>query len=178
MVHFTTDFELQLQKTTKFFFSFFQLVKMNSIINPWPRFFMTFLLFEILASIAFLFPLKLVLNSIRTTHFLGFASTVLLSGYFLNCTQLLKELRQRFFELDLKHCTLTENPLRRLIHFHWHCNFDPPTRLNDVWYLCNAWYFSYGEFSSKETLVLFITSTIVTEIFSVDLQWDYHQRQP
>ena len=57
---------------------------------------------------------------------------VLRSGYFLKCTPLLTELRRRFFELELEHCTLTENPLRRLILFHWYCNFNPPTRLNDV----------------------------------------------
>ena len=36
---------------------------------------------------------------------------ILLSGYLPKCTPLLKELRQRFFELELEHCTLTENPL-------------------------------------------------------------------
>ena len=55
-----------------------------------------------------------------------------LSGYILSCTPLLKELRQRVFELVLEHCTLTENPLRRLMLFNWYCNFNPPTRLNDV----------------------------------------------
>ena len=74
------------------------------------------------------------------------AGTVLLSGYFSYCSPLLKELRKRFFELEVKHCTLTENSVRRFILFHWYCNFNPPTRLNDVWYLCNAWYFSQNEF--------------------------------
>ena len=32
-------------------------------------------------------------------------------GYFLKSKQLLKELRQRFFELELEHCTVAENPL-------------------------------------------------------------------
>ena len=49
------------------------------------------------------------------------AGTVLLSGYFLKCTPFLKELRQRFFELELEHCTLIENPLTRLRRFHWYC---------------------------------------------------------
>ena len=47
-------------------------------------------------------------------------------------TPLLKELRQIFFELELGHCTLKENPLRRLILFHWYYNFNPPARLNGV----------------------------------------------
>ena len=57
---------------------------------------------------------------------------VLLSGYCLICTPLVKELRQRFFELEDEHCTLTENPLRRLMLFYCYSNFNPPTRLNDV----------------------------------------------
>ena len=60
------------------------------------------------------------------------AGTLLLSGYFLKCTPLLKELRQIFFELELQQCTLTENLLKRLILFHWYCNSNPPARLNDV----------------------------------------------
>ena len=31
---------------------------------------------------------------------------VLLSGYFAKCSLLLKQLRQRFFEIELEHCTL------------------------------------------------------------------------
>ena len=54
--------------------------------------------------------------------------TILASVYFVKCTPLWKELRQRFFELDLEHCTLTENPLRRLILFNRYCNFN---RLRD-----------------------------------------------
>ena len=61
-------------------------------------------------------PLKLVLKTENSSrHIFGrLAGMVLFSGYFLSCTLLLRELRQRFFELDLKHCTLTKNPLRRL----------------------------------------------------------------
>ena len=54
---------------------------------------------------------------------------ILLSGYFFKCTPLLKELRQRVFELQVEQCALTENPLR--IRRHWYCNFNPLTRLND-----------------------------------------------
>ena len=43
---------------------------------------------------------------------------VLLGDHFLKCTPLLKKLHQRFFELELKHGTLTENP-QRLLLFHW-----------------------------------------------------------
>ena len=50
--------------------------------------------------------------------FWGIVGTVLLSGYFPKCTPLLKELRKRFLELELEHCTLTQNPLRTLIPFH------------------------------------------------------------
>ena len=59
--------------------------------------------------------------------FWGIAVLVLLSSYFLKFTPLFKELRQRFFELELEHCTLTKTPLRILILFHWYCNFKPPT---------------------------------------------------
>ena len=61
-------------------------------------------------------PLKLVLKTENSSPhiFWRLAGMVLFSGYFLSCTLLLRELRQRFFELDLKHCTLTKNPLRRL----------------------------------------------------------------
>ena len=73
-----------------------------------------------------------ILYNIKATHFSFFfweiAGTVLLSGYFLKCALPLKELHQRFFELRLQYCTLTENFLRRLI---WYCNFNPPTRLNN-----------------------------------------------
>ena len=93
-------------------------------------------------------PLKLVLKTENSSPhiFWRLAGMVLLGGYFLSCTLLLRELRQRFFELDLEHCTLTKNPLRRLILFHWYCNFDPPRRSNDVWYLWNAWYLAKIEF--------------------------------
>ena len=83
-----------------------------------------------------------ILHNTRTAHFWEIVGTVLLSGYFLKYTPLLKELRKLFFELEHEHCTLTENPLRRLILFHWYCNFNPPAWLNDVWYLWSAWHFS------------------------------------
>ena len=56
---------------------------------------------------------------------------VLLSGCFLKCTALLKELRQRFFELELEYRLLTEDRFRRLILFHCYCNFNLLVRLND-----------------------------------------------
>ena len=34
---------------------------------------------------------------------------ILLSDYFLKCTPLLKELHQKLFELELKHCTLQDH---------------------------------------------------------------------
>ena len=63
LVHFMTNFELQLQKAT-IFFSYFllQLVILKSSKNPCPQFLITFLLFEILANITFLFPLKSILK--------------------------------------------------------------------------------------------------------------------
>ena len=61
---------------------------------------------------------------------------VLLGSYFPKSTLLLKKLCQRFFELELEHCTPTENRLRNPL-FYWYCNFDPPTRLIDVGYLWN-----------------------------------------
>ena len=63
VVHFVTNFELQLKEATKFFSYFgLQLVRMKSSKKPCPRFLITFLLFEIVAYITFLFPLKLVLK--------------------------------------------------------------------------------------------------------------------
>ena len=126
LIHFMSNFELQLQEAAKFFSYFWlQLVRMGSSEKPCPRFLITFLFFEILAKITFLFPLKSVLKIEN-------------SGYFLKCTPFLKELRQRFFELELEHSTLTENPHRRLLLFHWYCNFNRPARLNDIWYLWNT----------------------------------------
>ena len=63
LVHFMTDFELQLQKATKYFIYFWlQLVRLKSSKKPCLRFSITFLLFKILANITFLFPFKLVLK--------------------------------------------------------------------------------------------------------------------
>ena len=63
LVHFMTNFELQLQKVAKFFSYFrLQLVKMKSSKKTYPRFLITFLLFKILAIVIFLFPLKLALK--------------------------------------------------------------------------------------------------------------------
>ena len=68
LVHFMTNFELQFQKVTKSFSYFWlQLVKMKSSKKRCPWFLITFLLFEIVANITFLLPLKSVL---RTAHFL------------------------------------------------------------------------------------------------------------
>ena len=119
-----------------------QLVRMKSSKKKTvAQLLITFLLFEILANITFFLPLKSFIT--QEPHiFWQIAGTVLLSGYFLKCTPLLKELRKRFFELEHEHCTLTENPLRRLMLFHWYCNFNPPAWLNDVWYLWSACYFS------------------------------------
>ena len=63
LVHFMTNFELQLQKVAKFFSYFrLQLVKMKSSKKTYPRFLIMFLLFKILAIVIFLFPLKLALK--------------------------------------------------------------------------------------------------------------------
>ena len=63
LVHFVTTFQLQHQKSTKFFSCFLlQLVRMSSSIKPCLRLLITFLLFEILANVTFLFPLKLLLK--------------------------------------------------------------------------------------------------------------------
>ena len=63
LVHFMTNFELQLQKATNVFSYFWlQFVRMKSSKKPCPRFLITILLFVILTNITFLFPLKLVLK--------------------------------------------------------------------------------------------------------------------
>ena len=86
---------------------------MKSSKKPYPQLLIIFLLFEILAYITFLFPLKLVLKIEDPWNYKNqtFCSAV-------TYTPLLKELRQRFFKLQLEHCTLTENPFRRLILFY------------------------------------------------------------
>ena len=62
LVYCLTNFEFQLQETTKFFSYFWlQLVRMKSSKKPCLRFLVT-LFFEILANITSLFPLKLVLK--------------------------------------------------------------------------------------------------------------------
>ena len=92
LLHFVTNFELQLQKTTKCFSYFrLQLLIMRSSKNPCARFLITFLLFEILANITFSFSLKSVLNiknlhNIITAHFLrnrrqGFDQRLFLKMY-------------------------------------------------------------------------------------------------
>ena len=127
LVHFMSTFELQLQKATKFLSYFgLHLVRKKSTKKPCPLFLITFFFFffvEILVYITYLFPLNW-----------GIKNMVLLSGNFPKCKPLLRELHPRFFELVLEYCTLTENLHRRRILFHWYCNFNPPTRLNDIWY--------------------------------------------
>ena len=81
----------------------------------------TFLLFEILTYITFLFPLKLVLKieyvSYHKNHtFFWKSGTQFCSAAIsCKCTLLLKELCQIFFELELEHCVLTENSLFSLV---------------------------------------------------------------
>ena len=61
LVHFITNFEVKLQEFTKFFSYFLlELVRMKNSKEPCPRFLITFLLFEVLAHITFLFPLNSV----------------------------------------------------------------------------------------------------------------------
>ena len=63
LLHFMTNFELQLHKATKCFSYFLlELVRMKGSKKPCPLFLITFLLFEILANITILFPLKLGLK--------------------------------------------------------------------------------------------------------------------
>ena len=108
LVHFMTNFELQLQEATKYFSYFwFQLVRIKSSKKPCPLFLITFLLFEILVSIIFMFPLKSVLkienpSQHKNCTFFEESGTVLLSGCFLKCIALLKELHQRFSELEFE----------------------------------------------------------------------------
>ena len=70
LVHFMTNFELQLREAAIKFFSYFwsRLVRMKSSKKPYPQFLIKFLLFEILAYITFLWchyvPLKSVLKII------------------------------------------------------------------------------------------------------------------
>ena len=128
LVHFMSTFELQLQKATKFLSYFgLHLVRKKSTKKPCPLFLITFFFLfffvEILVYITYLLPLNW-----------GIKNMVLLSGNFPKCQPLLKELHPRFSELVLEYCTLTENLHRRRILFHWYCNFNPPTRLNDIWY--------------------------------------------
>ena len=123
LVHFITNFELQIQEASKFFSYFWlQLIRKKSSKKLCPWFLITFLFFEILAYIRFLFPLKLVL---KIENPLSHKS----------CTfyrELRAQFSQRLFSqmfttfkgiLELKHCTLTNNPRRRLILFRWYCNF-------------------------------------------------------
>ena len=76
LIHFMTNFELQLQVAAKSFSYFwFMLVRIKSIKKTCPWFLIAFLLFEIFAYITFLFPLKSVLKikilpNIKTAHFL------------------------------------------------------------------------------------------------------------
>ena len=39
-----------------------------------------------------------------------------------------KGITPKIFVLELEHCSLIENASRRLIIFHWCCNFSAPTR--------------------------------------------------
>ena len=147
LVHLMTKFELLLQEATKFFIYFwFQFVRMKSS-KKLPAIYYVFIFWDIgLYYIFVSFEICTLNRKSFITYnqhiFWGITGMVLPWGYFLKCSLLLKELHQRFFELELEHCTLTESPLRRLILFHWYCNFNSPTRLNDLWYLWNAWYFS------------------------------------
>ena len=66
LIHFVTNIELYLHKTTKFFSYFLhQPVKIKCSKNPCPRFSISFLFFVILAYITFFFPLKSVLKSLN-----------------------------------------------------------------------------------------------------------------
>ena len=58
LIHFMTNFELQLEKATKCFGYFsLQLIRMKSSKKLCPRFLIKFLLFEVLDYITVLFPL-------------------------------------------------------------------------------------------------------------------------
>ena len=140
LVHFMTN-----SKRTQIFLVVFEcsVLELKEMKNRVRHFWLLFIFWDI-NYIIFLFPLKLVLKvenpsiTWKPHNFLKILSTVLLSDYFLECIPLLKELRQRFFELQLEHYKLTEYPLRRLTLFHRYCNFNPPARSNDVWYWWNA----------------------------------------
>ena len=150
---FFTNFEVQSQKATKCFSYFWlQLVRIKSTKKSRPRFLITFFIFWDIGQYYIFISSEIGTKNRKSfitqeRHiFWGITGTVLLSTYFRKCAPLLKKLRQRLFELDLEHCRLTENSLRRLTPFCWYCNFNPATRLNDVWYLWNAWYFSENKF--------------------------------
>ena len=102
LVHFMTNFELQLEEDTKFFSYFWlQLVRMKSSKKLYPQLLITFLLFEILAYIT------LVSFEIGTKNRKSLTLQkphILLSSCFHKYTPLLQDLCQRFFELELEHC--------------------------------------------------------------------------
>ena len=63
LVRFMTNYELHLKESTKFFSYFWlQRVRMKSSKKQFSQFLITFLVFEVLAYITFLFPLKSVLK--------------------------------------------------------------------------------------------------------------------
>ena len=144
LVRFMINLELQLHKATRFFNFWLQLVRRvvkNRARDFSFRFY--FLRYWLILHFCFLwnrYQNKEILYNVKTAHFLrnhghGFARQLFPQMY-----TAFKGITPKIFELELEHYTLTENPLKRLTHCY--CNFNPPTRLNDVWYLWNPWYFS------------------------------------
>ena len=90
-----------------------------------PRFLITFLLFEILAFITFLFPLKAVLKTKcpsqhqKTAHLKNSTFFEELQARFclVVISSNVHHLRQSNFQLELKHGTLTEDTHSRLESF-------------------------------------------------------------
>ena len=117
LVHSMTNFELQLQEATKFFnFFWLQLVGLKSSKKQCPWFLITFLLFEILAYITYYISvLKIENPSEHKKHtFLrnrgyGFAQRLFPQIY-----TAFKGTTLKFFELELKHCALSEK-LQRVV---------------------------------------------------------------
>ena len=103
LVHFRTNFDLQLQEATKIFSYFWlQLVRIKTSKNRACDFWLCFYFLRY-------WPIIHFCSFEISTKNWGITGKVLLSSYFLKCTPLLKKLHQRFFELELKHGMLTED---------------------------------------------------------------------
>ena len=76
---------------------------------------------------------KLIYES-QFRHFIKWGKICVTFGTFYEHLWTSTPKGHEILKLVLEYCTLTENLHRRRILFHWYCNFNPPTRLNDIWY--------------------------------------------